>query len=84
MYVGVNVDHRSRRMATSMPSPLSIPPLPSDRVVMVTGGAGFIGCHTVAALLRLGENVVLVDNSSAHGYPSSVKAANLQVISSLC
>ena len=71
-------------MAMSMGSPLSISPLSSDRVVMVTGGAGFIGCHTVAALLRLGENVLLVDNSSAHGYPSSVKAANLQVISSLC
>jgi nucleoside-diphosphate-sugar epimerase len=58
---------------------LPIASLPSNRVVMVTGGAGFMGCHTAAALLRLGDNVVLVDNLSAHGYPSSVKAANLQV-----
>lgn len=30
--------------------------------VMVTGGAGYIGSHTVAALLERGEEIVVVDN----------------------
>ncbi|MFD0588890.1 UDP-glucose 4-epimerase GalE [Paenibacillus sp. GCM10027627] len=30
--------------------------------VLVTGGAGYIGSHTVAALLEKGEDIVVVDN----------------------
>ncbi|MBD3922569.1 UDP-glucose 4-epimerase GalE [Paenibacillus sp. PR3] len=30
--------------------------------VLVTGGAGYIGSHTVAALLERGEEIVIVDN----------------------
>ncbi|MCO5604534.1 hypothetical protein L7F22_058701 [Adiantum nelumboides] len=48
-------------------------------LVMVTGGAGFIGCHTVAAFLARGlYDILLVDNLSSHGYPSSAMSNNLQ------
>ena len=30
--------------------------------VLVTGGAGYIGSHTVAELLERGEDVIVVDN----------------------
>lgn len=30
--------------------------------VLITGGAGFIGCHTAEALIKRGDKVVLVDN----------------------
>ena len=30
--------------------------------VLVTGGAGYIGSHAVAALLERGEEIVVVDN----------------------
>jgi CDP-paratose 2-epimerase len=32
--------------------------------ILVTGGAGFIGCNLAAALLRTGEQVTIVDNLS--------------------
>ncbi|NGX94398.1 MAG: NAD-dependent epimerase/dehydratase family protein, partial [Candidatus Afipia apatlaquensis] len=32
--------------------------------VLVTGGAGYIGSHTVRALVDAGESVVVVDNLS--------------------
>ena len=39
--------------------------------VLVTGGAGYIGSHTVLALLDDGEDVVVLDNCST-GFPSMV------------
>ena len=34
---------------------------------IITGGAGFIGCHAAAHLQHQGHDVVLVDNLSRHG-----------------
>ena len=30
--------------------------------ILVTGGAGYIGSHTVVELLEAGEDVIIVDN----------------------
>jgi UDP-glucose 4-epimerase len=37
----------------------------SDRRVLLTGGAGFIGSHLAEELLRLGNDVIVVDNFSS-------------------
>ncbi len=35
--------------------------------MLITGGAGFIGCNLAATLLRSGEHVTIIDNlSRAH------------------
>ena len=39
--------------------------------VLVTGGAGYIGSHTVQALVEAGESVVVLDNLST-GFSSSL------------
>jgi len=44
--------------------------------VLVTGGAGFIGSHTVDALLRRGDDVVCADNFNTY-YSPERKRANL-------
>ena len=35
-----------------------------EKVVLVTGGAGYIGSHTVLELLNANKQVVVVDNFS--------------------
>jgi UDP-glucose 4-epimerase/UDP-arabinose 4-epimerase len=44
----------------------------ADKVVLVTGGAGFIGSHTAKALFRNGYRPVVFDNLSA-GYREAVR-----------
>ena len=46
-------------------------------VVLVTGGAGYIGSHTVVEMLTVGMDVVVVDNlvNASQGTYNS-KAAN--------
>ena len=36
-----------------------------QKTVLVTGGCGFIGGHTVDALVKLGHEVIVVDDMSA-------------------
>lgn len=37
-------------------------PIMSEKLVLVTGGAGYIGSHTVVEVLSGGYDVVVVDN----------------------
>ncbi|KAL1921339.1 uncharacterized protein VTP21DRAFT_11055 [Calcarisporiella thermophila] len=39
-----------------------------DKIVLVTGGAGYIGSHTVVELLNAGHRVVVIDNLSNSSY----------------
>ena len=42
--------------------------------VIVTGGAGFIGCNLAMALVRRGDDVVLADNLSRPGSAANLDA----------
>lgn len=46
--------------------------------VLVTGGAGYIGSHTVARLVELGRDVVVLDDMST-GHQEAVRSAELVV-----
>jgi len=47
-----------------------------SETILVTGGAGYIGSHTVQQLLDRGESVVVLDNLST-GFPQSVPGVKL-------
>jgi UDP-glucose 4-epimerase len=48
--------------------------------ILVTGGAGYIGSHTVKLLLQQGYDVTVVDNLS-RGHRDAVPAERLEVFS---
>ena len=50
---------------------------PSDRPVLITGAAGFIGAAVVERLLQRGERVVGLDNFNPY-YSPALKRAGLQ------
>ena len=45
---------------------------PTNSQILVTGGAGYIGSHTVLALQRAGYEVVILDNL-VHGHRDLVE-----------
>lgn len=56
--------------------------------VLVTGGAGYIGSHTVKALLHEGHKVVVIDNLS-RGHRAAVPESvpfyvSISTISTVC
>lgn len=51
----------------------------STKVILVTGGAGFIGSHVADALLTRGDRVVIVDEVNDY-YDVRLKEANLSYL----
>jgi UDP-glucuronate 4-epimerase len=53
--------------------------LASSKVVLVTGGAGFIGSHVANLLLERGDRVIIVDEMNDY-YDIRLKQANLEYL----
>src|SRR3981189_1737760 len=51
----------------------------SDRTILVTGAAGFIGLHVARLLLAEGRNVVGLDNLNSY-YDPELKHARLNIL----
>jgi CDP-paratose 2-epimerase len=49
------------------------------RKLLVTGGAGFIGCNTVSHFARRGWRVTVLDNLSRHGTPENLRWLSSEV-----
>lgn len=50
-------------------------------VILITGGAGFIGSHLAERLLRQGNTVLCVDNLDDYLYSSALKRENVELLS---
>lgn len=50
-------------------------------VILITGGAGFIGSHLAERLLRQGNTVLCVDNLDDYLYSSALKRENIELLS---
>lgn len=68
---------RSERRARAVPPHLGF------KKVLVTGGAGFVGSSTAAALLKRGDAVVIVDEMNDY-YDVRQKERNLALLRALC
>lgn len=55
----------------------SIPQAPNGKHVIVTGGAGYIGSHTVVELVTLGFGVTVIDNLSNSNHESLRRVGEL-------
>jgi UDP-glucuronate 4-epimerase len=72
--------HQEQRTSASPSSWSNIPilsPNNNKKVVLVTGGAGFIGSHVASALLQRGDTVIIIDNMNDY-YNVSIKESNLE------
>ncbi len=64
---------------TTLSSPSSDIAEPVNKVILVTGGAGFIGSHVADHLLSRGDRVVIVDELNDY-YDTRLKFANLKYL----
>ena len=56
-----------------MPDPINAAPAAGERPVLVTGGAGFVGCNVADALLRGGGRVRILDDLSRPGVERNLR-----------